>query len=192
MATDPTEHRVSPLIMGVAYLGLGLLMLLPPVFGVLGVVRLLQARETAGWPTAPAVVTRSELATTKENAKQKYVARIEFAYHLDGQQRLGTKPYRNYAPSSKASLHQNLIQQFPVGTQTKAAYNPKNPGEAYLLAGVQWGDYVLLAPWLFVLFEFYVIVRLVAKWRGSASPTNSAATQPTSSMAASEQNRSTA
>ncbi|MDB5341135.1 MAG: hypothetical protein JWN70_6754 [Planctomycetaceae bacterium] len=113
----------------------------------------LQAIQIQSWPTAPGVVTRSNLETKFEGTIT-YQANIEYDFTIEG------KSYSSSSIRTRGASNQHerdiaaLVEKFPVGTAVKVYYNQQDPTESYLEAGVDFGNYIIIvSPIVFaVLF----------------------------------------
>lgn len=109
---------------------------------------LLEMKEIAAsgsWPTADAVITKSELTTHLDAKKRKsFSADIAYKYTVDG------KDYSSERISSgglteqrlaDSELPEGLAKAFAVGTHHEVHFSPKDPAKSVLVPGLDVENY---------------------------------------------------
>ncbi|MFH7242679.1 MAG: DUF3592 domain-containing protein [Spirulina sp.] len=144
-------------------LGLGAL---GGLFSVFGIYFLFTANESWSWPSVEGSVVNSEVrrdislrhstAGTTRKTHTKYYVSVNYTYDVEGTSYLssryslgqGDRVSRTYKDRSDAEAEAE--SRFPEGTTVTVHYDPKQPTEAVLAAGWNWGTFVPLLMGIFL------------------------------------------
>jgi Protein of unknown function (DUF3592) len=140
------------------------------IFGPLGVALIAygiyliyRADASTSWPTAPGLITRSEVIPTETDRKRSEV-HIEFKYVVEDREHRSNQ-YRFGADRTASHAHANrIIAKYPLGSPVIVAYNPADPDDAVIEAGDALFGYLFcaLGVTLFLLVPilvFYIQVK---------------------------------
>jgi len=115
------------------------------VFFVWGLPPLKYSQESAGWPSVPGTIIRSEIETWHREGKSHYQPNIVYAYEVEGKKLTSSKVTVGDLPSdSNMSAAKRIQNEFPVGSSVVVFYDPEVPASTALKPGIQKND-VLLA-----------------------------------------------
>lgn len=90
--------------------------------------------EIPNWPSVPGVVTRSRVG---HGSKVRYVSMLEYEYEVAGESYIGKRVRRGESQGLESPV-ENRIARYPVGTRVHVLYNPEDPSDAVLEAGIDW------------------------------------------------------
>jgi len=118
--THPT--RVTLRVVGVANL----------IFFVVGLLFAIPAYRTQyrilrNWPSADAVVVRSEVVPVEVSGQQLYDTAVQFAFDVNGRTYMGVVTSPHQSTSYERKLKQ--ITRFPPGSRHSIRYNPAHPAD---------------------------------------------------------------
>jgi hypothetical protein len=133
--TKARQERLNGVVIGV-------LVVLAAIFAeAITIPMFLKARQVAGWPTTVGRVFQSDY---DEALHGTVTAKIRYEFYVENK-RYESRQVRTRGQSSK---HEEdilpLVERFPVGSQPTVYYNPANPSDAYLEAGVTTMNYVII------------------------------------------------
>lgn len=143
----PLKRRIPG---GFALLFVGFWTLITLIFdGVIGygVVRQMAA---ASYSTAPGVITASQRVMSAGSGQGSnrsgptWSAQISFRYSVAGRDYTSDRWRYGQWGSSSSSAAADVVARYPVGAKVNVLYNPRDPGDAVLVAGVQGMDTFLL------------------------------------------------
>jgi hypothetical protein len=119
------------------------------ILGLIGLVHALRARRQAaaagGWPIVPGVVVKSGVAKGKRgsslghgnNRTTVYRATLLYRYEVGGRQFEGHRAHFGARrPAAAKSEVQTVADAYSVGQVVQVHYDPKNPAELVLDAGL--------------------------------------------------------
>lgn len=161
--------KPGALIFGLIFLGIWTL----TVGGAdaLAVYRYIRSAEAAKWPTAAGVVTASGLTshTTGPGAGRSrvYAAAVEYEFTVNGVTHTGDRVRFASFFSTRRGSGQSDAAMYPVGKAVRVYYNPADPADNVLQAGVGGRDrYTLmfLLPFTVLLSAMWVYGWFA--WRG--------------------------
>ncbi len=103
------------------------------------------------WPTTEGVVKRSE-QKSRFSGRLDYAARVEYQFAVDGKVYSSTQ-IRTRGTSTRHEFDSaDVVKRYPVGRKVSVYFNPDAPQEAYLEAGADFINYVLIiSPAVFAL-----------------------------------------
>ncbi|MCA9058424.1 MAG: DUF3592 domain-containing protein [Planctomycetaceae bacterium] len=113
-----------------------------------------EARESAGWPTAPGKITRSEMSVSQQDSRSGdrqitghrsnfYTALVEYEFDVNGEQHQGNRVAAVQEMIAKESHARAILDQYPVDKVVMVAYSPLNPDTCVLEPG-SWGGAVIM------------------------------------------------
>lgn len=140
----------SKLMLGV-YLFLAIASLTVEVFTVRVFVSALQVQN---WPTTKAVIVRSELESEHRSLRKSYIADIEYQYTVNDELYVSSKVRTRGQSGEHRSDIAPLLEKYQVGDFVQAYYNPSDPAESYLEAGVDVVNYIIIVSPLLFAFLF--------------------------------------
>jgi hypothetical protein len=134
-----TVHRVMVLLFA-------MLVMLAVVYGVIMDMRLDDvqayrslAEESARWPRAQGLVTRSGVEETRitrgRSTVTGYEASVTYMYTVNGDAHAGSVIHFCYEPTRSFRAAHTLAARYPAGTRVPIAYRPGSPGVSVLEAG---------------------------------------------------------
>lgn len=130
--------------------------------------------ESAGFPTAPGVVTSAEVeATSDGEGGTNYNAAIEFSYEIEGQAYSGDRVRAGMTWSSSSSAAET-VARYPVGTPVSVFYDPDDPSRALLEPGLKGTDlfgFMFMTPFIAVGIGTALAVLSMLKEIMAPSPT---------------------
>jgi len=145
--------QLSPILkVGLVIFG-GLFLLGGPVCGYFALSMVADAQETANWPHADGVITRSEVCELGIAISPDFKPDITYEYELNGQSHVGNRVRTNDGEFDKRSGAEQVVRRYPVGKKVRVYYNPTNPNNSMLEAGAGFQEYALV----FVAFIMFAI-----------------------------------
>lgn len=149
--------------------------------------------ETLQWPSAPGIITVSEVVSSKgTNSEGKevtnYMANVSAEYEVDGiKHHSDSITPIQMTSSTVRSVIQRDIKPYPVGTEVEVFYNPDQQSYGILKPGIpplmKW---LRRLPWLAILAGILLILKRVLKLAGLGAAVGIAATQKTTAPQSSE------
>ena len=95
--------------------------------------------QSSRWPTLPVRIVSSGIDTGVSNVGRWWAPNVEFEYAVNGKTYRSTS-VRYFMPAFYQQGEARAIQaEYPQGSQTRAAYDPVNPGRSVLEPGVPTG-----------------------------------------------------
>ncbi len=117
--------------------------------------------ESLWWPTAPARVTASGVSTDVSNAGRWWQPELTYDYEINGQSYQSSTVRFVMPPFYREEPAREIQSEYPEGTLTRAAYNPRNPSQSVLQPGVPsglwWRGLLPLFFWTLTGYIFYEI-----------------------------------
>lgn len=104
----------------------------------LGLEQVMVAWQSSTWPSTEAQIRTSEVVQTKSSSRRSngssYRPKIEYSYIINSGIYAGTEiaPGRIWGSSSS----NEVVAQFPVGSQARIYFESANPARSVMLAGV--------------------------------------------------------
>ena len=95
------------------------------------------------WPAKSATVIETDIV-----GERAYSPQLKCKYEIEGSEYTLTTDLNTPGFGRKLSRRQTaeiILNDYPVGSEVKIYYNPKNPGDAYIRTGPYWSDYLRLA-----------------------------------------------
>src|SRR5882672_3247953 len=131
---EPRRHVVAQLVIG------GILVVC--VGGLTsGTLDYVNRDESARWPTAAGVVTQSRIREGYLKSVKAYAPDVEYQYTVLGSEHAGsTLRFSTVSKWGTEPAAKKRISPFPVGRQVDIHYNPKDPSESVLEAGLSEDD----------------------------------------------------
>ena len=97
--------------------------------------------ESARWPTAAGIVTQSKISQGHLKSLKAYAPDVEYRYTVLGSEHAGSTLRFSYVSKwGTEPAARKRISPFPVGRQVDIHYNPKDPSESVLEAGLSEDD----------------------------------------------------
>ena len=130
-----------------AYFGAGIFLLFGLSFAGIGVNKLLEARASRAWLSAPAEVLSATIETSSHSSGRggggtSRTPRITYRYAVAGQTYTGDRAAFFYSNNDAY----DFVRRFPPGAHTTAYYDPQDPTDAVLVRDGYSG------LWIFVAF----------------------------------------
>jgi len=102
---------------------------------------------TKYWPKAIGEIVSSSLHESRRRTKNKsyvnqYTADIEYVYSVQGNEYNSKKIKWSDHASTSESVHQDILDQYPVGQQVDVFYNPEKPSVGLLVPSVGSGTFI--------------------------------------------------
>lgn len=143
--SSPPAHRFALVFVRVWS---GLAIAFGITFAIIGAIEWDRAAESAGWPTAPGVVTESRVvhsaSSRRGSTKHHWSARIAYRFEVSGERyeasRIGFRIESQSEGSARA-----LAARFPVGSAVTVHHAPEDPTCACLEPGAGEGQWLPLA-----------------------------------------------
>jgi hypothetical protein len=137
----------------VLFVAFGLLALVGA--GVFYLIRRRSAAKQAAsvsWPTCDGTITESYVQTFRDKDRdQNYMARIKFAYRVDGRDYASERVAWGGRPYGRVPIEaQALVDRYPVGSRVAVHYDPRKPREAVLEPKDTGG--LTLLTWMWIAF----------------------------------------
>ncbi|GIW97163.1 MAG: hypothetical protein KatS3mg111_0496 [Pirellulaceae bacterium] len=123
------------------------------------IVPLRQTLAARSWAAAPCTVVAVEIETHRSDDGTTYSPKITYEYTVAGETYRSDRR-RFLEVSSSRSWAQEVLKEFPVGSETVCYYDPEQPSEAVLQRDFSWSN-------LFGLFTLlFIIVGGAIMWYG--------------------------
>ncbi len=141
------------ILLGVVFLAAGI------ALAVWGFMNLSTALQSKAWPTAEGKITSSTVVKKIERytdsdhhrrTRTIYTPQLRYSYAADGRTLIGSRITLSDSGSSSESRARKISRRYPAGSTCTVFYNPDNPAESLLKAGITFGT--LLFPAMGVLF----------------------------------------
>lgn len=139
------------------------IVVLLPVYPFLGILSLFgfwwtcaalkaiaKARSVTNWPTSNATIKKVELVDDDHETQKEFEVLVDYEYDVNDERFKGNQIHSDYYKSEGEEHHQLYIELKKAGV-VKAYFNPKDPDEAYIVAGTCSGQWVSL----FLGFAFF-------------------------------------
>ena len=105
------------------------------------------------WPTVEGKILKSEVVQQYFFLQQySYEPRIHYSYSVEGKTYESDSISMRFLSSKSADTVQEVVGNYPAGSQATVYYNPDDPEESVLIPGVSVGTSV--APILFLVMIF--------------------------------------
>ena len=118
-------------------------------FAVIGAIEWDRAVQSAGWPTAPGIVTESRAVHTTRSKRgrttQSWSPRIKYRFEVAGASVEASRVSFRMGSGSEASVRE-LVARYPVGSTVTVHHSPEDPALACLDPGAgewQWAPIAL-------------------------------------------------
>jgi hypothetical protein len=101
------------------------------------------------WPVKPAIIVETNIV-----GDRAYSPQLKCKYEVQGRGYTLTTDLNTPGFGRKRSRRQTseiILNNYPVGSEVKVLYNPKNPTEAYIRIGPYWSDYMQLSLGILLL-----------------------------------------
>ncbi|MCA9270730.1 MAG: DUF3592 domain-containing protein, partial [Planctomycetales bacterium] len=110
------------------------------------------ANASRDWPSAPGVITRSEVATARSNGKTMYSFDVVYRYSVDGREFTSSNVFfgGNGSSSHSTGAHK-VAARYPRGGKVDVYYDPSEPANAVLEPGAHWQSYAVFGAGLIFL-----------------------------------------
>jgi hypothetical protein len=125
-----------------------------------------EADATKSWPTAPGVITRSDVHQSKSDGKTMYSAEISYDFVVEGKLFSGDRITLNSGGTSTSSIKsvKKDLQKYPVDAAVTVYYDPELPNNSVLEPGADFFTYMIkYAPFLFGLLGVAMLWQIVKK-----------------------------
>jgi hypothetical protein len=115
----------------------------------IGVADWRRADTSADWPSVEGMITRSAVGREESGGGGRprsvtYVARVAYAYAVDGIRHEGRRISYGHYDSAEEADADAVAGRYPVGAQVKVHYMPGHPGESVLEPGTQGTPWLIL------------------------------------------------
>jgi hypothetical protein len=118
--------------------------------------------ESLWWPTTPVRITSSAVSTGVSNVGRWWQPELTYGYDVDGRAYHSNDIRFVMPPNYREDSAREIQAEYPEGTVTKAAYNPRNPSQSVLQpgipAGLWWRGLIPLFFWTLAGYIFYEIL----------------------------------
>lgn len=134
-------------IMNFVAIFLGIFFLVGVTVAGFGVRTVLQARESAAWPSAQGII-RTSTVTSQRGSKggRTYKPEVTYTYTVDGTEYCGDLiAYGLKGSSASRSFAQYYDNKYPEGSTVPVAYDPARPQTSVLEPGVSKRAFILVA-----------------------------------------------
>jgi len=115
------------------------------VLGGFGLYRYRKGRESAAWPTVRGKVVYSHAEPHKVETGHHYRPAVKYTYTVSGKAYTGKAITASDEYQKTLGGANDILREYPVGSDVSVAYNPDDPGQAVLKTGLRKNTYVLLA-----------------------------------------------
>jgi hypothetical protein len=100
-----------------------------------GMTGLRQARQALHWPTAPGVITCSEIKITSDSDGDSYAPVVEYTYAVAGREYRSDSLWAGTRLAATRKFAATITSQYPLGHAVTVTYNPAKPTSAVLEPG---------------------------------------------------------
>jgi len=124
------------------------------------VVNAIRQVQAEGYPTTLGSITHSEVTVHHGDDSTTYGVDVKYDYEVDGRAYEGTR-YRYGQWKSSDNSAKKIVDSLPVGTEVDVFYNPTDPGDSVLRAGIEGSDLFLtlfLTPFNLVMVGGWVTI----------------------------------
>lgn len=131
-----------------------------------------KASACMGWPTVLGRVTGSEVvkseSTDEDGTSFSYTPRIEYAYHVLGQDYTSNKvAFGGFSGSSSPKSSHLVANKYPLNDSVTVFYNPANPHESVLDQTVGSGAKgALIGGIILIVVSLLMALPLLLGWLG--------------------------
>lgn len=125
-----------------------------------------EAEATESWPTAPGVITSSEIDQYDSDGTTMYSAEINYDFTVDDKPYNGNRITINSGNTSTSSIKEvkKDLQKYPVGANVTVYYDPELPNNAVLEPGADFLTYLIkYGPFVFVFFGVLMLFQVFKK-----------------------------
>jgi hypothetical protein len=125
-----------------------------------------EADATKSWPTAPGVITNSDIRQSESDGTTMYSADISYDFVVDDKPFSGHRITLNSGNSSTSSIKEvkKDLQKYPVDAAVTVYYDPELPNNAVLETGADLFTYIIkYLPILFGLLGAAMLWQIVKK-----------------------------
>ena len=151
--------------------------LLPLLIGIYLVqyagTTLLEAYGASRWPSVPGKIVSSKVASTGRTSGDVPIARVKYAYQVNGTSYTSTRISHNDYGSNIEGQQEGIVARYPPGASVTVHYNPADPASAILESRIPFVSYITLAGGLvFLLVGYFIIVhapRMLGRGRAGRS-----------------------
>lgn len=138
------------------------------VFGGTGLADVMNGRASVHWPTAPGVITASEVTTHYSSDSDHgrsliYDASITYRFAVNGAQHEGHRVIFGEFSSDDRFYADQKVDRFPKGKQVTVHYKPGSPEECVLIPGAYAMAYMFPAIALAIVAVIVAVI-LINKW----------------------------
>jgi hypothetical protein len=104
-----------------------------------------RAEASLNWPTTSGTVETSEVTSSFTKGKTKYSPSVSYSYDVNGMRQTSNSIWASGGDSSTVkSVHQAVVDKYPVGSTVKVFYDPEDPAYAILEPGITSTNYIVL------------------------------------------------
>lgn len=125
-----------------------------------------EAKASESWPTAPGVITRSDVNQSTDDGKTMYAAEISYDFTVENKSYIGNRISLTSGNSRTSSLREvkKDLQKYPVGAKVTVYYDPELPNNAVLQTGADFFTYIVkYAPFLLGFFGILMLLQVFKK-----------------------------
>ena len=123
-----------------------------------------EAKASESWPTAPGVITRSDVDQLIDDGKTMYAEEISYDFTVENKLYIGNRISSTSGKSRTSSLREvkkNLLK-YPVGAEVTVYYDPELPNNSVLQTGADFFTYIIkYAPFLLGFFGFLMLLQIL-------------------------------
>ncbi|MCB8944514.1 MAG: DUF3592 domain-containing protein [Ardenticatenaceae bacterium] len=117
------------------------------------------ARASASWPTAVGLITRSEVTeSTDAEGGDSYSPEVTYTYQVNSLSYVGNRIKFGENSYNSRNRAQEIAANYPVNKEITVFYEPTQPDNSVLEAGVSSGSYIVLA--IGALFVFLTVLMI--------------------------------
>ncbi|WP_163866606.1 DUF3592 domain-containing protein [Myxococcus eversor] len=135
-------------------------------FDYLAASNLVRQARTASWPSVQGTVIRSEVTSVRSNKSTNHGLKLAYTYSVDGQSHEGSTVQITESMSGDRGVAEEQMARYPVGASVPVYYQPEQPSEAVLKAGLDSSElflFMLMTP--FNLIAFWLGRAVVGSWK---------------------------
>ncbi len=125
---------------------------------------MLQAFSARNWPEAPCVILASEVKTNRDSDGDTYSPELRYRFPMDGKDLESTR-YGFMKISGSHRWAKEIIERYPVGSNTVCYYNPQRPDQAVLNRNLGWSILFGLIPLVFVIVGGGIVFATIFGYR---------------------------
>lgn len=134
-----------------------------------GMIEILDARASLGWPHTSAKIISSEVEIRRSGGSRRsttYHAAVLYEYQVNSVAYKGNNVYYGMPSSSWTAPAQRIVNRYPKGKDVQVYYNPAKPEECVLEPGV--AAATLIFPGVGLIFLGAGVLMLIAIPRSMA------------------------